>query len=191
VTCSPGGAIPIPRGAARGFPHFSSVRCGPAVPARPGPAGRSDTAVVPPRPTIMPDGPGPAMPQVTAVDDQFDTQRPACAGSAARWCRYRGPGPEGSVSAAGRGGVWTLPRGDRVCAPRRGFFGIPSVGSPGPCAQGARPPRPRQTAARRGGDRSTSWPLGDDASAKIVPGVTSRCARSNGGNVRISAVNIA
>ena len=51
----------------------SSVLCGPAVPARPGPAGRSDIAVVAPRQTIMPDGHGPAIPQVTAVDDQFGT----------------------------------------------------------------------------------------------------------------------
>jgi hypothetical protein len=75
VACSPGGATPLPRGAARGFPHFSILRCGPAVPARPGSAGRSDIAVVAPRPTIMPDDHRPAMPQVTAVDDQFGTHR--------------------------------------------------------------------------------------------------------------------
>ena len=62
-----------PRGAARGSPHLSSMRCEPAVPARPGPARRSDIAVVAPRPTILPDSHSPAMPQVTAVDDQFGT----------------------------------------------------------------------------------------------------------------------
>jgi hypothetical protein len=40
------------------------------------PAERSDTAVVTPRPAIMPDGHWPEMPQVTAVDDQFGTHRP-------------------------------------------------------------------------------------------------------------------
>src|SRR5919199_4445106 len=86
VACSPGGATPPPRGAARGSPHLSSMRCEPAVPARPGPARRSDIAVVAPRPTILPDGHSPAMPQVTAVDDQFGTHtsstRPALSANA-------------------------------------------------------------------------------------------------------------
>jgi hypothetical protein len=34
----------------------------------------------------------------------------------------------------GCGGSWMLPRGDRVCATRLGFSGIPSWGSPEPCA---------------------------------------------------------
>jgi hypothetical protein len=44
-------------------------------PSQPGPAGRSDTAVVPSRPTIMLNDRRPSMPQVTAVDDQFGTHR--------------------------------------------------------------------------------------------------------------------
>jgi hypothetical protein len=42
-------------------------------PARPSPVGRSDTAVVPPRSTIMPNHHCPAMPQVTAMDRQVGT----------------------------------------------------------------------------------------------------------------------
>ena len=39
--------------------------------------GRSETTVVPPRPTIMPHSNRPAMPQVTAVDNQFGTHKVA------------------------------------------------------------------------------------------------------------------
>ena len=60
-------------GEARGFPRSLIARCAPAIPAKPGSAGRSDTAVVPPRPTIMPHNHRLAMPQVTAVDGQFGT----------------------------------------------------------------------------------------------------------------------
>jgi hypothetical protein len=51
------------------------VRCGPAVPARPSLVGRLDTAVVPPRPTIMADGHRTTMPQITVMDDQFGAHR--------------------------------------------------------------------------------------------------------------------
>ena len=115
---APHGAPP-PRGAAREFPHSSNVRCGPVVPARPGPAGRSDIAVVPPRPTIMPYGHGPAMPQVTAVDDQFGTHRlprpvvysprvawlPRCAASARR---------RGSDDAVAYRAPIALPQSERI-----------------------------------------------------------------------------
>jgi hypothetical protein len=73
AACSLGGATRRPRGEARGFPRSWIVCCGPAVPAGPGSAEGSDTAVVPPRPTIMSHGHWPAVPQVTAVEDQFGT----------------------------------------------------------------------------------------------------------------------
>ena len=38
-------------------------------------AGRSDKAVVPPRPTIMPGGHPQAMPEVITVDELFGTHR--------------------------------------------------------------------------------------------------------------------
>jgi hypothetical protein len=93
AACSPAGATPRPRGAARESPHSSSMRCEPAIPARPGPAGRSDIAVVPPRPTIMPDGHGPTLPQATPVDDQFGTHR-----SRVRSSRSRRPSEPRTVS---------------------------------------------------------------------------------------------
>jgi len=62
-------------GGAQGFPRSLIVRSGVAVPARPSRVGRSDTAVVPPRPAIMPDGHRPAVPLVTAVDGQFGTHK--------------------------------------------------------------------------------------------------------------------
>jgi|SRR6185437_11970157 hypothetical protein len=62
-------------GGAQGFPRSLIVRSGVAVPARPSRVGRSDTAVVPPRPAIMPDGHRPAVPLVTAMDGQFGTHK--------------------------------------------------------------------------------------------------------------------
>lgn len=52
---SPDVVTPRPRSAAQGFPHSSIVNYGPAVRARPPAVGRSDRAVVAPRPAIMTD----------------------------------------------------------------------------------------------------------------------------------------
>src|SRR6185312_4370771 len=56
--------------------RVSSIwNCGPATRATPRVAETRDRAVVPSRPAIMPEGHGRAMPQTTAVDDQFGTHK--------------------------------------------------------------------------------------------------------------------
>jgi hypothetical protein len=77
----PDDAARRPRDPAPGSPHSSTWHYGPTAPAMPRAAARGDKAVIPPQPTIIPDGHPQAMPQATAVDKLFGTHRDSLAGN--------------------------------------------------------------------------------------------------------------